>query len=118
MKLPLRNRRQVERQPITWTAQYRTRSTDLWYHCVTIDVTIAGARVELWGPTTPVGARVLLKLQVGGAEGMQLAATVTSAAPTASGGSRVGLEFANLTPHQHATLQSLIKHERLTTAPN
>jgi hypothetical protein len=111
MKLGLRNRRGVERQPVTWTAQYRTGATDLWYPCVTVDVTIAGARAELWGPTVPIGGRVLLKLEVGGAAGMQLAAVVRNVAPTASGGSRVGVEFAHLAPDQRATLESLIEHE-------
>jgi hypothetical protein len=66
----------------------------------------------LWGPTVAVGERILLKLHVGGAAGIELAAVVRNVAPAASGGSRVGVEFANLAPDQRATLQSLIQHER------
>jgi hypothetical protein len=111
MTQQLRNRHRDERQPVTWTAQYRTRATEFWYPCVAVDATIAGARAELWGPTVAVGERILLKLQVGGAAGMELAAVVRNVAPASSGGSRVGVEFAHLAPDQRATLQSLIEHE-------
>ena len=99
------NRRRTARQPAGWTARYTVVSSaaDWWYDCEVIDVSHAGAALELLGPTPLPDAILRVELHHAGHSEFdvqlygQLSGQTRHIGPgTTTNGIRVGIEWQAL----------------------
>src|ERR1700730_10368451 len=128
MRRTANERRAKRRAVAVWAARYRIDPSEPWYSCRVLDVSMAGAGLELLGPLPPKGSPLILELEqqdlsireerrsrvddVGLADlvlerreavGAELQAVVRNAVSTTDG-FRVGVEFEPLTPLERTVL--------------
>jgi hypothetical protein len=98
----VQTRRRLPRQSADWAGQYEFEDdpTVGAGSCRIVDFSTLGAGIELFGdtPIDPVGRRVTVDIsrRPGGSIGLRLAGEVRNITLGASGGVRVGVEFAGL----------------------
>ena len=96
-------RRILPRQVADWREKYlfEDEPEQRWRDCRVLDVSPAGAGLELQGLSTDesVGSRILLAVHLRG--------DLRSAQPTSSGRVRAGIKFVNLTTGEREYLDSL-----------
>jgi hypothetical protein len=98
-------RRLIPRQLIDWRGKYMIEGdpSERWRDCRVIDVSSAGAGIELLD-TTPEeteGRHIILAVH--------LRAAIRNSGPTRGQILRVGAQFVDLTPSEHAYLTSLVE---------
>jgi len=98
-------RRLLPRQFTDWQGKYMIEDDpdELWRDCRVIDMSSAGAGLELLGvrPEELPGHKILLAVQFRG--------EVRNSAPSGNDGMRVGIQFSNLTPEEREYLDSLVE---------
>jgi hypothetical protein len=96
-------RRILPRQFADWSGTYlfEDEPEQQWRNCRVLDVSSAGAGLELQGlkPGEMVGSRILLAIHLRG--------DLRSAQPTSPGQQRAGIQFVNLTSGEREYLDSL-----------
>ena len=96
-------RRILPRQFADWRGKYlfEDKPDRVWRDCRVLDVSSAGAGLELQGVNSyePVGSRILLAVHLRG--------DLRSAQPTSSGHLRAGIKFIDLTTGEREYLDSL-----------
>jgi hypothetical protein len=114
------DRRRTARQSAGWTARYTVVSpaADCWYDCEVIDVSHAGAALELLGPTPLPDATLRVELhQAGHGEfGVQLYGQLSGRARhigpgTTTNGIRVGIEWQGLSLLEGDLLTMLMERQ-------
>jgi hypothetical protein len=112
------NRRGRTRHRAGWIARYRTASDDDgWHECKALDVSEAGAALDLV-EEVKLGAELVVELHLGddAPGGVLLLGTVRNSSPTPEGSVRVGVEFEGCTPLDRAVLLRLLAREAALAA--
>ena len=107
------DRRRSVRLPAGWLAHYALddRRADS-YICRVVDVSLGGAAFELFGPAPLYGARIHITLRAAAdlsEDGVEFAAIARNIRAGTDGGVRVGIEWQDVTGHQAALLNLLLK---------
>lgn len=107
-------RRRVPREPAGWPGSYRFDTDDgAAGECRVIDISIIGAGVEVHGtlPDRVVGRRVVVEAQApsGGSISLRITGECRYVSPGGAGGTRVGIEFTDLTETERSILAVLGK---------
>lgn len=102
-RTPPPHRRILPRQPTSWAGRYAFEDDPdrVWRPCRVVDVSSAGAGVELAGVTEEQvrGHRLVVEVELRG--------DVRNSAATRAGGVRVGLQFAELGDGADVYVESL-----------
>jgi hypothetical protein len=105
-------RRRQPRHRAGWFGQYRIegRADDGWHACRVLDVSYAGAGLELLGPPAQVDERLDVELQATHATAVDRSvhALVRHVDPGDGGGLVVGVAFLQPDDSQHALLRLLL----------
>ncbi len=106
-----RFKRRGERHSVDWFGRYRLTSDPgaAWCRCRVVDVSAAGAGLELLGPVPAVGSRVVVELETAGG-GIQVTGVVRR---VEGAGGHVGVEFVDLTPLATDVLLSVLRPRQL-----
>jgi hypothetical protein len=96
-------RREIPRQTIHWEGEYRVEGDPAgrWRHCRIVDVSTAGAGLELLDatPEETCGRQITVAVQLRG--------EVRNSREGADESVRVGIQFVELTPSERTYLESL-----------
>lgn len=105
-------RRRHERQAAGWLAKYRLEddAAHEWALCRVLDVSPAGAALEIAG-VMPETGRIVLEVQSVEVEstGVQLYGQIRNTRPRESGIVIVGVEFVDMTPLERSLLAMLLE---------
>ncbi len=101
-------KRQAERHVVDWFGRYRIAADPglAWCSCRVVDVSVAGARLELLGPVPLVGTQVVVELETAGG-GIQVTGVVKHV--TAGVAPQAGVEFVGLTTLETDVLLSVLR---------
>jgi len=98
-------RRLLPRQFTDWQGKYMIEDDpdELWRECRVVDMSSAGAGLELLGvrPEELPGHKIILAVQLRG--------EVRNFRPAKNEGMRVGIQFSDLTPEEREYLDSLME---------
>jgi len=96
-------RREVPRQTINWVGEYSIEGDPekRWRPCHVVDVSVAGAGLELLDAPSEVSRGERLTIAV------RLLGEVRNAGPGRNDSLRVGVQFVELTPAERSYLDSL-----------
>ena len=106
----MERRRRVPRVSAGWHGKYRVDGDPLsdWGECQMIDISVIGAGLELFGaiPENVVGHRLAVEVHtpVGASVSIRLVGEVRNIGPGPEGGTRVGMEFADLSDTERQML--------------
>jgi len=105
------DRRRTPRQPADWVASYAVdgRPRAGWCDCRVVDLSLGGAGLELFGPVPRSGAGVRVKVAATSL-GVPLPGWLRTIGPTSGTGTRVGIEWDDLTQPEHEVLMLLLAH--------
>lgn len=82
-----------------------------WHECQLIDLSLLGMGLEVFGPgaTGLIGQRILVHVDVGEGKSiaLRLAGVVRNANTGSSGGTRVGIEFIDLSEGEQSVLRMM-----------
>ena len=109
-------RRRVPRQRAGWVGKYFIEASDLeaWHECRVLDISVIGLGVELFGPVPIpedlVGQRITVEAHTpaGASLSVRARGEVRNVGPGASHGTRVGIEFVDLTDVERSILDALV----------
>jgi hypothetical protein len=97
--------------PADWPGKYRVEDDPEgdWDYCQMIDISVIGVGLELFGPVPEdiIGRRLAVEVgtPVGASVSIHLAGEVKNTAAGAEGGTRVGMEFVDLSETERKILQ-------------
>jgi c-di-GMP-binding flagellar brake protein YcgR len=111
-------RRRVPRQEAGWPGRYRFEGEPEteWGRCRVIDISIIGAGTEVFGavPPIPFGRRRLIQVETpaGAAIKLQLLGEVRNFTRGPEGGTRIGIEFTDVSETERSILE-VLSHMRV-----
>ncbi len=111
----MERRRRVPRQVAGWTGKYCIEGDDpeAWYECHVLDISVIGVGIELFGPVSDpdglLGRRVVVEANTptGASLSLRAQGEVRNVREGSRGGTRVGLEFVDLTETERSILDAL-----------
>jgi c-di-GMP-binding flagellar brake protein YcgR len=109
----MERRRRVTRVPAGWPGRYRTDGDPPsdWLDCTIIDISVAGVGLELLGavPEDLTGSRLAVEVQapIGGSVSISLVGEVRNTSEGREGGTRVGMEYVDLSETERKILRVL-----------
>ena len=109
-------RRRVPRQVAGWTGKYCIEGEDAgaWHECHVLDISVIGVGIEMFGPVADpdrlVGQRVVVEANTpsGASLSVRTRGEVRNVRPGVQGGTRVGMEFVDLTDTERSILDALV----------
>ena len=110
----MERRRRVPRHTVGWKGKYFIEGDGLeaWHECRVVDISLIGMGIEMFGPVLHparlVGRHIVVEAPAGASLGIHQRCEVRNVGPGASGGTRVGLEFVDLTDSQRSILDAFV----------
>jgi hypothetical protein len=111
----MERRRRVPRQLAGWTGKYCVEGDEpeAWYECHVLDISVIGVGLEMFGPVPDPGAllgrRVVVEANTptGASLSVRARGEVRNVGAGTGGGTRVGMEFVDLTETERSILDAL-----------
>lgn len=112
----MERRRRLPRQAAGWAGKYCVEGDDpeAWHPCHVLDISVVGVGVELFGPVSHsqdlLGRRVVVEVETptGASLSIRARGEVRNVSSGPEGGTRVGMEFVDLTETELSILDALV----------
>jgi len=110
--------RRLPRQEADWPGTFTIEGLReaAWGACLVLDISILGAGLELLEdtPAELIGREILVEVQTpaGAAITLQMMGKIRNSGPGSRGGTRVGIEFGDVSPTEQAIL-NVLAHMRI-----
>ena len=103
-------RRRVPRQTTGWSGKCSFGDEQDSHDCRVLDISVIGAGIEVFdGVPDPIGSRLTVEVSTpaGASVSLRLVGEIKNVGPGRDGGTRVGIEFADLSATERSLLTLL-----------